>query len=72
MTELMLVTSKRTKRLHYLPTSITIGNVQSPFGQSLKIFGFTLDCHLTLNEQISTITRTCYIEVCHWHLFVDS
>ena len=25
-TELMLVTSKRTKRLHSLPTSITIGN----------------------------------------------
>ena len=30
-TELMLVTSKRTKRLHNLPTSITIGNAQIPF-----------------------------------------
>ena len=27
-TELTLVTSKRTKRLHSLPTSITIGNAQ--------------------------------------------
>ena len=29
-TELMLVTSKRTKHLHSLPTSITIGNAQIP------------------------------------------
>ena len=27
-TELMLVTSKKTKHLHYMPTSITIGNAQ--------------------------------------------
>ena len=30
-TELMLVTYKRTKHLHSLPTSITIGNAQIPF-----------------------------------------
>ena len=30
-TELMLVTSKRTKHLHNLPTSITIGNAKVPF-----------------------------------------
>ena len=35
-TELMLVTSKRSKRLHNLPTSITIGNAQIPFKQSVK------------------------------------
>ena len=29
-TELMLVTSKRTKHLHNLPTSITINNAQIP------------------------------------------
>ena len=29
-TELILVTSKRTKHLHNLPTSITIGNAQIP------------------------------------------
>ena len=29
-TELMLVTSDRTKHLHNLPTSITIGNAQIP------------------------------------------
>ena len=35
-TELMLVTSKRTKHLHNLPTSITISNAQFPFKQSVK------------------------------------
>ena len=30
-TELMLVTSKRSKHLHNLPSSITIGNAQIPF-----------------------------------------
>ena len=35
-TELMLVTSKRTKHLHSLPTSITIGNAQIPFKKSVK------------------------------------
>ena len=29
-TELVLVTSKRSKHLHNLPTSITIGNAQFP------------------------------------------
>ena len=35
-TELLLVISKRTKHLHDLPTSITIGNAQIPFKQSVK------------------------------------
>ena len=48
-TELMLVTSKRTKHLHSLPTSITIGNAQNPFKRSVKNLCFTLDCHLTMN-----------------------
>ena len=38
-TELMLVTSKRSKHLHNLPTSITIGNAQIPFKQCEE-FGF--------------------------------
>ena len=38
-TELMLVTSKRTKHLHNLPTSITMVNAQIPFKQSVKNFG---------------------------------
>ena len=42
-TELMLVTSKRTKHLHSLPTSITVGNAQIPFKQSVKNLYFTLD-----------------------------
>ena len=62
-TELMLVTSKRTKHLHSLPTSITMGNVQIAFKKSVKNFGFTLYCHLTMNAHISNIARTCYFEL---------
>ena len=62
-TELMLVTSKRTKHLHNLPTSITIGNAQIPFKQSVKNLGFALDCHLTMNAHVSNIARTCYFEL---------
>ena len=62
-TELMLVTSKRSKHLHNLPTSITIGNAQIPFKQSVKNLCFTLDCHLTMNAHVSNIARTCYFEL---------
>ena len=62
-TELMLVTSKRTKHLHSLPTSITIGNAQIPFKQSVKNLSLTLDCHLTMNEHVSNIAQTCYLEL---------
>ena len=59
-TELMLVTSMISKHLHNLPTSITIGNAQIPFKKSVKNFGFTLDCHLTMNAHVFNIARTCY------------
>ena len=59
----MLVTSKRTKHLHSLPTSITISNAQIPFKKSVKNLGFTLDCHLTMNAHVSNIARTCYFEL---------
>ena len=62
-TELMLVTSNRTKHLHSLPTSITIGNAQVPFKMSVKNLGFRLDCHLTMNAHVSNIYRTCYFEL---------
>ena len=62
-TELMPVTSKRTKHLHNIPTSITIGNAQILFKQSVKNLGFTLDCHLTMNAHVSNIARTCYFEL---------
>ena len=62
-TELMLVTSKRTKHLHNLRTSITIGNAQIPFKQSVKTLGLTLDCHLTMNAHVSNIAQTCYFEL---------
>ena len=45
------------------PTSITIGNAQIPFKQSVKNLGFTLDCHLTMNAHVSNIARTCYFEL---------
>ena len=59
----MLVTSKRSKHLHNLPTSITIGNAQIPFKQSVKNLGFALDCHLSMNSHVSNIARTCYFEL---------
>ena len=59
----MLVTTKRTKRLHSIHTSITIGNAQIPFKHSVKNLGFTLDCHLTMNAHVSNIARTCYFEL---------
>ena len=62
-TELMLVTSNRTKHLHNLPTSITIGIAQVPIKLSLKNLGLTLDCHLTMNAHVSNIARTCYFEL---------
>ena len=39
--EPMHVTSKIAKRLHNLPTSITIGNTQIPFKHSVKNLGVT-------------------------------
>ena len=58
----MLVTSKITRHLHNLLTSITIGNALIPFKQSAKNLGLTLDCHLTMNAHVSNIARTCYFE----------
>ena len=48
---------------HNLPTSITIGNAQIPFKQSVKNLGFTLDCHHTMNAHLSNIARTCYFNM---------
>ena len=54
-TDLMLVTSKGTKHLHNLPTSITVSNVQIPFKQPVKNLVFTLNCYLTMNGHSSII-----------------
>ena len=62
-TELMFVTSNRTKHLHNLPTSITIGKTQIPFKHSVMNLDFSLDCHLTMNAHVSNISRTCYFEL---------
>ena len=63
-TELTFVISKRTKYLHNVHSSITIGNAQASFKQSMKNVGFTLDCHFSMNEHVSTIARKCYFELC--------
>ena len=62
-TELMLVTSKITKHLHSLPTSITIGNAEIPLKQSVKNLGFALVRNFTMNANVSNIARTCYFEL---------
>ena len=62
-TELMLVTSKRTKHLNHLPTYITMGNAQIPIKDSVKNLGFTLDCHLTMNAHVSNIAWKFYLEL---------
>ena len=59
----MLVTSNRTKHLHNLPTSITIGNAQIPFKRFVKNLGITLDFHITMNAHVSNIAQTCYFEL---------
>ena len=55
-TELMLVTSKRTKHLHSLPTSITMGNAQIPFKQSVKNFGYYI--------RLSSYYECIYLQYC--------
>ena len=74
-TELMFVTSKITKHLNYLPTSITTGNAQIPFKLSVKNLDFTLDCHLIMNAHVSIIARTCFFELhrlAYIHRFLTS
>ena len=46
-----------------MDSSITIGNAQIPFKKYVKNLGFTLDCHLTMNEHVSNIARSCYFEL---------
>ena len=62
-TELMLVTSKRTKHLHNLSTPITIGNAQIPFKQSVKNLFWAIDCNLAINAHVSNIAWTLYFEL---------
>ena len=59
----MLVITKRSKHLHNLPNSITIGNAQIHFKQCVNNLGFTLDCNLTMNAYVSNIARKCYFEL---------
>ena len=62
-TEIRLVTSERTKHLHSLPTSVTIGNTQISLKQSVKSLCSILDLYLTLNAHVSNISRIYYFEL---------
>ena len=62
-TEVMLITSKITKHLHNLTTSITMGSAQIPIKQSVKNLGSTLDCQITMIANVSNIARTSYFEL---------
>ena len=62
-TELILVTSNRTMHLHSVHISLSMGNAQIPFKQSVKNMGLTLDCHLTMNAHVSKIARTYFFEL---------
>ena len=62
-TEIILVTSKIARYLGSQPTSITIGNAQIAFKQTVKNHGVTLDFHLTKNAYVYIIARTCYFEL---------
>ena len=44
-------------------TFLRIGSAQIPFKQSVKNLGLTLDYHLTMNADVSKISRTCYFEL---------
>ena len=61
--ELMLITSRRTKHLHNLPTSATIKNVEFHFMQSAKNFSFPLHCHFAMNGHVATNAQTCYSQL---------
>ena len=61
-TELMLVTSKRTKHLHSLATSTTIGNAQISIKQSVKNLG------LILLSSYYECTCLHYCQICYFEL----
>ena len=52
-TELMLVTSRRSKHLNNVPTSITMGNAQIPFKQSVKNLGLSSYYEFTFREHVN-------------------
>ena len=49
-TELILVTSKRNRHLHNLPTTIYVCSAHIAFIKSFEYLGLTLDCDLYWND----------------------
>ena len=78
-TKLMIVTSTRIQHLHNLPNSVTIGNPQIPFKQSMKKLSFTIDGHLAMNEYafitakkwLLQLHRLAYIHTFLTHLYLN-
>ena len=64
-TKHMLAISKSSMHFQSLANSITISSAQIPFKQFVENFGFTLDCHLDVNEHILAIAWTCYFKLRH-------
>ena len=60
----MLVASMRCRHLHDIPASITFGNAQILFNQSVMNIGLSLDCHINMNVHVCNIALTCYFEPC--------
>ena len=46
-----------------LHASTTIDDAQIPFEQTVKNLDLALDCHLTMSEHVSNITRTCCFDL---------
>ena len=51
------------KPLYFSHMLLLSGTYSNPLKQSVKILGFTLDCHLNMNEHVSIIAPTCYFEL---------
>ena len=71
-TEFMLVTSKRTKHLHNLSTSIATGNAQIPIEQSVKNFVLHYTVILLCMHMSPILLGHATLNCIVWHLFIDS
>ena len=55
------ISKKLSISINYLLQSqLAMLNALHPF---VKNYGFTMDCHLTMNANVSNIAQTCYFEL---------
>ena len=62
-TEAMIISAPRLSSSATLPDSLTVGNTQVPFSQSVKNLGVTLDAHLTMTVQIANLIKAANFEL---------